>query len=217
MLHILTSLHFCARLIFGYLSGCAHKGASQVASAFNERRATQIACRILSLTANGKMREIRLVKFMYMVDRCAIERWGLPLTWDRLASLPHGPVQSSVLNLANQTVPTYDGTDYWRTHIRLEKHRNWRGKLIPWCVIDAEAEDETLSEEAISLIDEVYREFRDKDIVQIVEDLPEHTDPKGSSIPIRLEDLLKAVGSIDPEGDAKEIESLAYVHEVLDC
>jgi len=163
------------------------------------------------------MREIRLVKFMYMVERRAIEAWGYPLTWDKLASLPHGPVQSSVLNLANQTVPTHDGTNYWRTHIRLEKHRNWRGKLIPWCVLDAEAEDETLSEEAISLIDDIYREFKDEDIVQIVEDLPEHTDPKGSSIPIKLKDLLREIGSEDPEGDAKEIESLAYVHKVLNC
>lgn len=206
---LLTTLRLFTRMFAGRCRA--------VASAFSERRATQIASWFLSLTTNKEMREIRLVKFMYMVDRRAIEMWGLPLTWDRFSSLPHGPVQSSVLNLANQTVPTYDGTNYWRTHVRLEKRRNWCGKQIPWCVLVDNPGDETLSEEAISLIDGIYHEFRDRDIVKIVHDLPEHTDPGDSSLPIELEDLLRKIGSEDPEGDAKEIESLAYVHKVLNC
>ena len=184
--------------------------------AFNERRATQIAARYLS-KAGGRMREIILVKFMYVTERAALERWGYPLTWDRLCRLPLGPAPSYILNLASGNTLTYDGSRYWSEHIDHVRERGQR-REIPWCVLRVPTGADTLPKAALDLIDEVYETYKSVDIVDFVHRLPEHIDPNGSSLPLPYADVLREVGYQDDANErGRELEGIAHIHEVLGC
>ena len=71
---------------------------------FDETKATQVAAYFFSLRG-GQMHYIKLIKLMYMADREALLRWGVPITRDRYVSMDNGPVLSRVLNLITEDRP----------------------------------------------------------------------------------------------------------------
>ena len=71
---------------------------------FDEEKATQTAAFFLALRG-GQMHYIKLIKLLYLTDREALMRWGVPVTTDRHASMDNGPVVSRILNLITEDKP----------------------------------------------------------------------------------------------------------------
>jgi len=199
------------------MGGPGGRRAYIMSNCLDEIKAAQIAARFLS-KAGGRMRRLPFVKYMYMADRMALERWGYPLTWDSLFSLPDGPIQSCILNLAQQKQKTYDGSYCWRKHIKVEYTRSWWGKPIPWNVLISEPEENCLPPAVIDLIDEIYETYKDKDIVSIVHEVKEFTDPGRGRIRISYADVLREVGRPDgAEERSRELESYARARALINC
>ena len=70
------------------------------AALFNERRTAQVAAFLLH-RAGGSLPLIKLMKLMYLAERLSLQRYGEPLTGDRLVSMGHGPVLSRTYDHIN--------------------------------------------------------------------------------------------------------------------
>jgi uncharacterized phage-associated protein len=150
---------------------------------FNERKATQVAARLLK-AAGGTLEYFSIIKMMYFADREALLKWGVPITNDRYYSLNHGPVLSQVKDLVD------DRSDsFWRQHISAPS--NYKISLT------TDAGNDQLSEAEESLIDEIFKENRRLSwwsLRQKSHKLPEWKDPEGSSTAIEVGDILRAAG-----------------------
>ncbi|HEU4884704.1 MAG TPA: Panacea domain-containing protein [Longimicrobium sp.] len=155
---------------------------------FREDKATQAAARLLKLRG-GRMSHMKLIKLLYLVERASLTRLGLPLTYDAYASLPHGPVLSATLDRINSG-EFYRG-GYWDRHITPKSNH-----AVSLRYPDSVPGDQ-LSPAEEALIDEVFQQYghlpRWK-LVDLTHDLPEWTDPRGSSLPIDPADILRAEG-----------------------
>jgi hypothetical protein len=185
---------------------------------FDEKKATQIAARFLSKFPERKMRLLPFVKYMYVADRRALERWGYPLTWDCLFSLPEGPVQSCVLDLARGKKKTFDGSFYWDNHIGTAHSRGDDGKDIPWKVLESEPEENCLPPAVERLIDEIVEDYDGVDIVTAAHRFGEHTEIDSGRVAISYADVLREVGCSDnPDEHGQELEDHAKARALLNC
>jgi hypothetical protein len=202
-------------MVHSAVKWCVARRRPVVRRAFDERRATQMAARFLS-KKGGRMPEIVLVKYMYVADREALRMWGYPLVWDTFFSLPAGPIQSCVLNLASGKVRTCDGSGYWRDHIVTE-HVRGEEKEVPVCVLKNATDDDSLPEDVSDLIDRIWDEYKRKNIVKVVHALPEFREPPaGSRLPITYVDILRAVKrGEDADERAQELLCIEHAHASL--
>ena len=137
------------------------------------------------------MSYMKLLKLMYLVDREALLRWGRSMTADNFVSMPRGPVLSQTLNLITEEKL---GESYWKRFISAPQEYN--------VSLLEEPEFDELSRADVELIDELYGKFggwNRWDLVRYTHDLPEWTDPKGSSIPIDYRRVLEVGGKSEQE------------------
>jgi uncharacterized phage-associated protein len=166
---------------------------------FSEEKATQVAARLLKLRG-GRMSHLKLIKLLYLAERESLTRFGAPLTYDTYVSMPHGPVLSATLDRINEH-EIYQG-GYWDSYItpKIDHEVSLRA-------LDAVPNDQ-LSPAEEALIDDVYRRYGHLgrwELVKLTHTLPEWTDPQGSSLPIRPEDILLSEGY--SEEDIAEMRS----------
>ena len=105
--------------------------------------------------------------------------------------MPHGPVNSLVLDLANEKIPS----DHWKRSI--EKNGND-------LTLKYDPGEEELSEAEKDLIDFVFEQFGHLSptaLRHLTHQLPEWQDPGGSRLPISGEAILRAVGRTDEIAD----------------
>ena len=55
------------------------------------------------------MPHLKLMKLLYLADREAVRNFGLPISGDKMVSMPHGPVLSMTLNLMDGDVESCPG------------------------------------------------------------------------------------------------------------
>lgn len=173
---------------------------------FDERKVAQAAA-FLVQRAGGRIPLIKLMKLLYLADRESLARHAHPISYDRMVSMDHGPVLSRTLNLANGAVPSSpDGWEYWisdREHHAVAINR----EVDPGALVD-------LSEADLEILDHVWRSFGHMTKWEIVEfthkNLPEWTDPDGSSLQIGYEDVFIALGQT-PEA-AEQLASDLFAH-----
>jgi hypothetical protein len=156
---------------------------------FNEEKATQMAALLLQL-AGGRMYYLKLMKLMYLIDREGLLRWGWSMTNDRYISMDNGLVLSRVLNLMTEETLS---DSYWTRFI--SPPLSWQVELL------AEPDFDELSEAEAGLIKEQYDRFHRmfgswgaKDrwrLVEFTHNLPEWKNPRGSSIPVKYEEVLR--------------------------
>lgn len=167
---------------------------------FREDKATQAAARFLKLRG-GAMSHLKLIKLLYLAERESLTRLGLPLTYDSYASLPHGPVLSATLDRINSG--EYYRGGYWDRHITPKANHTVTLRH------PAHVPGDQLSPAEEALIDEVFARYghlpRWK-LVDLTHELPEWTDPEGSSLPIEPADILRAEGRSDAEIEELEAE-----------
>jgi hypothetical protein len=113
---------------------------------FREDKTTQAAAFFLSL-ANGKMKYLKLIKLLYILDREALLSWGRPVTFDSYVSMNNGPVLSNTYNLIIEEVaPGIES--YWRKLISEPEH--YFVKILKDCPTDE------LSEAELGLLKKIF-------------------------------------------------------------
>jgi uncharacterized phage-associated protein len=157
---------------------------------FDERKAAQSAALFLG-KAGGKLSILKLQKLLYLADRLSIDRFGYPITDDRMMSLPHGPVLSATLDLINgNTESAPDGWDYWI------KDRENREVALARSVLRDELLD--LSDADLEILDETWGTYGKFTPFQLRDFTHTHCaewkDPHGSSMPITFMEVLRALG-----------------------
>jgi len=165
---------------------------------FDDRKAGQVAA-FFVYAAGGRMDVIKLVKLIYLSDREFLDRYGLPITFDRLVSMPHGPVNSQTYECIKGAF-NCPGWEEWIADS--EEHKVALRKPA-----QREALDE-LSDAEIETLQAVWQRFGRMGKWEIRDwthdHCPEWRDPDGSSLPIHYADVFRALGR-----DNAAAESLA--------
>jgi hypothetical protein len=158
--------------------------------AFDETKATQIAGKFLKLSG-GRLQYLALIKLLYILDREAIDRFGLPVTTDKYVSMKYGPVTSHIYDLIKASSDASSPT-FWSTHI---------GRKGVDAVLITDPNDTELSIAEEKLAEEVFAKDGGKDgfdlAKQCHKEFPEWEDPGSSSTPIFLESILAALGKTE--------------------
>ena len=155
---------------------------------FLAERVAQIAAEFSRLEG-GSISVLKLVKLIYLSDRQSMERYGAPITYDRLVSMDHGPVPSRTLNLING----YESDEWDQWMASRENHRVSvkRGNF------DRRDLDE-LSDADMEIISEVWEAFGAMDQWALSEYTHQHCkewkNPHGSSLPIHERQIFLALG-----------------------
>ena len=166
-----------------------------LAPLFDERRAAQASAFLLH-SAGGKLPLIKLVKLMYLAERLSLQRYGEPITGDRLVSMPHGPVLSRTYDFINGALPSQEGG--WETWVA-DREGHMVTLRDPSMVRSPEQDLLRLSDSDLEVLGEIWQEFGHWDRWQLVqythsEACPEWEDPDGSSKPIAYETLFEKTG-----------------------
>ena len=174
---------------------------------FNEAKATQTAALLLRLRG-APMSFLKLIKLMYLVDREALLRWGRPVSTDRYVSMNKGPVLSKTYDLITDGIEP--GTQsVWAEFI--SPPTNYEVQLLKQTPTDE------LSPIERDLIQEIFAQHGRKSRWEIVDwmhaNLPEWTNPEGTSILITYGDILRAGKKSEVEIAAieDELKHLAFV------
>ncbi len=152
----------------------------------------------------GRMSYMKLVKLLYFADRSALLELGRPISYDLFVSMPHGPVLSRTLDLMTAE-PEPEGPSYWHTFIS-EPDAEYDLHLLR-----ADVPNDQLSPAEEQILDRVFDRYGHLSrwaVRDLSHRLPEWVDPEGSSVPIRIRDVLTKEGFSDSEAAAVE-ETLA--------
>lgn len=160
---------------------------------FHPEKALEAAALFLKL--HGKpMKHLGLLKLLYLADRTALDRMGQSITGDHYVSMNYGPVLSGVYDLIKGTHGDADALALWSQFV--SARTNYLVSLRD------DPGDDDLCEEEECIIREVYARHGSTDpfsLAELTHDLPEWKDPRGSSIPILIGDLLRHLGKSDAE------------------
>lgn len=175
---------------------------------FDDRKAGQVAAFFVQ-AGGGRMDVIKLVKLIYLADREFMDRHGMPITFDRLVSMPHGPVNSQTLECINDAMDA-PGWDEWIAD--REGHTVGLRKLV-----DRDALDE-LSDAEIDALQAVWSRFGRMGKWEIRDWTHRHCaewqDPDGSMRPISFTDVFRALGR--DETTAAEMAGHIEAHRRID-
>ncbi|HHA1934671.1 TPA: Panacea domain-containing protein [Enterobacter ludwigii] len=158
---------------------------------FSEEKVAQMAAYLLS-KGGGRMAYLKLMKLLYLADRESMDRFGFPMSGDRMVSMPHGPVLSRTLNLMNGCESgTATGWEKW-----ISGAENYELALH---LTNASRDDyDELSPADLTLLDAVYSRFGHMSQWQIRDYTHEHcaewSDPNGGSFTINPERVFRALG-----------------------
>ena len=166
---------------------------------FNENKATQSAAYFLNLRG-GRMHYLKLIKLLYLADREALLRWGVPITTDRYVSMDHGPVVSNIYNLITDETAE---KPHWATYISppIGEYEVELIKQAPTSLLSI-AEEKLMSE----IFDKYGHMYRFRIVDDVCHRLPEWKGKQGTSIPISICEILRFEGEDDEEIHAIERE-----------
>jgi uncharacterized phage-associated protein len=177
---------------------------------FDEAKATQLSALILK-KRGGKIHYIKLIKLLYLIDREALLRWGIPVTTDHYVSMDHGPVVSNIYRL----IVEERQKPHWAKYIS-QPLGDYEVQLL-----DDNISTDLLSKAEEKLIQEIYEKYGYRNrwdlIDNVMHSLPEWTNPHGSSIPIHIKDILVASGEGEEEINAvlRELRAMGNAEEAL--
>lgn len=171
---------------------------------YSVRKAAQVAA-FFAIKQGGGINILKLAKLIYLADREFLSRYDHPILYDKLVSMPHGPVNSLTLNYVNGYI---EDPENWDEYVS-DREGHGVGVSRPDL---GEADLTELSKAEIGVLGEVWQRFGRMSPYQLRnythENCPEWEDPQGSSNPIPYERILKYLGK-----DPKLIEAL---EEALD-
>lgn len=155
------------------------------------------------------MEYMRLLKLLYMADRMSWEKFGRPITGDDYLSMDHGPVLSQTYNLVkSEGEVAEEETGPWQETVERKSRYDVRLRREP--------DLSSLSNAETELLRESYRQFGKISLWALVrqlhELLPEWSNPKGSSIEIWPETILRALGKTEQHIKEVSQEATERVH-----
>jgi uncharacterized phage-associated protein len=181
---------------------------------YSERKAAQVAVWFLR-QGNGRLSHLKLIKLMYLADRQSMAESGFPITFDRVVSMPHGPVLSMTLNYINGDIES--GADGWEAWISDREDHEVALRERP---ADAEALDE-LSPAEIDTLTKIWAKFGRMNKWQLRDYTHEHcsewVDPQGSMVPISTEQIFLALGysATDAKRAARRVDEQDQIERVF--
>lgn len=182
---------------------------------FNELKTAQIAAYFL-LKNDGCLPILKLMKLLYLADREAMTCYDTPLTYDRMVSMPHGPVLSQTYDLmGGNSKPIQGGWEDWISdrenhNVSLNKEKLSRDSFYK------------LSNADIEVLDQVWEKFGHMSKWELRDfthdQCSEWKDPQGSSLPISYEDVFRAVGKppIIARELAEQINGTSGIDQLFD-
>ncbi len=165
--------------------------------------------------AGGEIDILKLMKLLYLADRESFNRYGAPISYDRMVSMDHGPVLSRAYDLVKGCVGGPDG-EQWDSWI--SDRANHRVSLIREA---ARNNLDHLSDADIEILESIWAQFGAMDKWEIVEYTHEHLgewrNPNGSSLPINGFDLLRELGKSEEESAAiaEDIREQREIHAAI--
>jgi len=176
--------------------------------ALDERRATQIAAKFLQ-RHDGKLKYLKLIKLIYIVDREALKEHGYALTGDAYFSLPHGPIVSEIQDLITDD-PEFVDSDYWKDYIKTSENDV---ELVETPEFDALS---PIANRLVEKVDDEFGGYNRWELRDITHNFPEWEDPGKSRLPITYESILKAVGRDErAEELSSELEARNFAKKIL--
>ncbi len=154
---------------------------------YDPLKATQAAAYLVSLNG-GRMDLWLMLKLLYLSDRASLLERGTPITADRLSSMPLGPTPSRIYDNTKVDRNPLGKDSVWKEYLT----ENEGGNEIK--LINETFSTDRLSQFERETIKQVWEQFSKmpyKALFKFVHELPEYTDPNGSSLSIEPEDILK--------------------------
>lgn len=180
---------------------------------FSQTKAAQVAAWFLA-QSNGSTTILKLMKLLYLADRQALQDLERTITGDRMVSMPHGPVLSQTYELANGgSESVAGGWDHW-----MKDRENHTIALRAGVNPIREALD-CISDAEFAVLQKVQAEFGSWSAFKLRDYTHQHCaewqDPCGSSVRIRPQTVLEAVGK-SPE-DARAIAERLKIDREIDA
>ncbi|WP_303982137.1 Panacea domain-containing protein [Dongia mobilis] len=178
---------------------------------YSARKSAQAAA-FFAKMQGGAINILKLIKLLYLSDRESLQRYDMPILWDKFVAMPQGPVDSLTLNYVNGFVRDSDG---WAEYVTDRK--NHKIGLVRHDLVEDDLDE--LSDAEIGIFHDVWQKFGSMDQFELVDythkHCPEWEDPHGSSNPIPYDRVLKFLGKPNANEVAEEIESLRSLSESL--
>jgi uncharacterized phage-associated protein len=175
---------------------------------FDEQKATQAAA-FFTKQVGGEINYMKLIKLLYLADREALKRWGVPIAGGQYVSMDNGPVTSPIYDAVKSTAADFP---VWKNCFRKE---GYDLRLVSMPKL------QDLSRAELEVLEFIAHQFGAKNEWELVlythEHCPEWSDPQGTSIPIPPEEILQKVGKTEAEIKAigDEMAKLSIVERLL--
>jgi uncharacterized phage-associated protein len=180
---------------------------------FDIRKSAQ-AVAFLAIKAGGTINVLKLSKLVYLAEREFMARYDTPMFYDRLCSMPDGPVASITLNLINGSFE--DAT--WSAFVsRRQGYDVSVAENVSFEKLD------NLSKADVKVLNSLWEKFGQfdkyalRDWTHVKANVPEWIDPRGSSNPIYHEDVFRYLKKDNSLALAEDVEEYRRVHEYLDA
>ncbi|SHL36435.1 Panacea domain-containing protein [Fibrobacter sp. UWEL] len=172
---------------------------------FDINKLIGFAAYVMRVMGSDSLQYIMLIKLMYLSDRKFLDLYDETISNDSFVSMDQGPVLSRLLNLIHgECAPNLQ--DAW------DKCFATTGYNINVASENTLVNERMLSRAEMKVIESVVEEFGKRDVWDLINNymhaLPEWKNPHGSSIPIRLEDMMKAL-----KKDESEIKAVIESNE----
>jgi len=177
---------------------------------FGTKKVVEAAGVLLQCVATHRMKYFRLVKLLYIADRDSLAETGWPIAGAEPVAMDNGPVDSKTLDLVKGTGQrSREDRRKWSSYIRTEDMD---------VVLVRDPGTKSLSPYEVRKLEDVCRRYERSDrygVRDVTHDFEEwqKNHIQGTSRPIPLEDILRAVGRAD---DVDEIVAMAEEMNALD-
>lgn len=174
-------------------------------------KAAQVVA-FFAMKEGGSINVLKVSKLIYLAEREAMRRYDEPMFYDRLASMPDGPVASVTLNFINGNI----ADTRWNKSIAPRS-----GYDIPLARKNMSVDDlDHLSPADLDVLESLwmrfgsFSQFQIRDWTHVPENVPEWQDPEGSSRPISHAAVFEYLGkdaADDLDSDIGEYRKLQRV------
>lgn len=166
---------------------------------FNPKKSVQAGAFLLNCNG-GDMDKYLWIKMLYLADRESLARWEEPITGDSPASMPYGPILSTIYDLTKGDCP--DLREHWDKFISdadVETNRIF---------LKENPGTDELSKAELGILESVFNKYRNytwNQMKDFCHELPEYEDVGRGSKRISFERILSALGRNETE--IQEVET----------
>ncbi len=173
------------------------------------RKAAQI-CAYFAKQSGESIEKLKLIKLIYLAEREFIKRYGHPMLYDEMFSLPHGPVCSNTLNGINGEIDQ----ENWAEFIDKRNNRDISS------LIDAQRNElDEISDAEMDVLDAIWESFGWMSAPQIRnythKNCPEYTELQRGRLPISYKEIFEAIGEPNPAELEDDIMQFRRAQSIL--